>query len=193
MGLISSYSSPKQPSREFEEAIYLLFVKTSTLPVWLSKFRPEPEPTGTTIISLISTKIVEGEELYSAIAIYNKLTWSMGLRGTYGSITEAGYQQEVGRLFQMRQCHPQDCEFSEVSLQVDVYCSKEEGICLDEINYIKHMVGEAHKENPDLDGYRLFLFRFGEVQDRRNAYKMAPKGFERALVTCHLLMAKPIP
>lgn len=185
-------SPPKQASTELEEAVYLLFVKTSTLPVGLAKFRPQPEPTGTTIVSLMSAKVVEGEELYRAIASYGDLIKSMGFKGTYGDVSESGYQREVSHLFQKRQCHPQDCEFSELMFQVDVYCSKQEGVSMEEVEYIIHMVKEAHVENPALNGYRLFLYRFEQIQDKRGAYKMAPEGFERVMVWGTLLMSRDL-
>jgi hypothetical protein len=126
----------KQYERTIEEAIYLLFVKASTLPVWLAKYRPTPEATGTTVVS------------------------TLGLE-----VTESKGKQLVELMF-----------------QVDVYCSEAEGISMEEIEYIDHMLKQAKKEKLEINGLLLKNYEMEQIVDDRKFYKMAPDGFERVMM-----------
>lgn len=59
----------KQDERELEEAIYLLFVKVSTLPVWFHKYKPTLEAMGTVIISIMNIDCAEskGKMIYEVM------------------------------------------------------------------------------------------------------------------------------
>ena len=70
-------------------------------------------------------------------------------------------------------------ESMSVWVQLDVYCAEGGGIGIDEVDYIKHMIKEAKKENINLNGFRLTGCQFDDTQDRRGHFKMAPDGFER--------------
>lgn len=126
----------KQDERELEETIYLLFVKVSTLPVWLFKFKPILEAAGTTLISILNVDVLKekGKGLVS------------------------------------------------VMFQVDVYCSEEEGISMEEIEYIKHMLKSACEEKLIVNSCKLVECKINSIVDNRGAYKMAPDGFERVMM-----------
>lgn len=141
--LKSENSLSKQATKDLEEAIYLLFVKASTLPVWLAKYRPTPEATGTTVVS------------------------TLGLE-----MTESKGKQLVEFMF-----------------QVDVYCSEAEGISMEEIEYIDHMLKQLKKEKLEINGLRLKKYDMRQVVDNRKSYKMAPEGFERVMMWGVIVLA----
>lgn len=137
----------KQDERELEEAIYLLFVKVSTLPVWLFKFKPTLEATGTTRISILSMEMLEKKSK----------------------------------------------QLARITFQVDVYCSEEEGISMEEIEYIDHMLKSARKEKLIVNSYKFVEYEINSIVDNRGVYKMAADGFERVMMWGVIGMSKPIP
>lgn len=154
MGRMSEYL-PKTASKELTEALYLLFVKTSTLPVFVERGCFDRSQEGLTVISGVFVLPLDDRERT-----------------------------------RLQRRHPQAKDYSSVAVQLDVYCADGEGIGLDEIEYITHMVGETKKESPDLNGFRLVETSFDDIRDLRGHLKAAPKGFERVMVMCHLTMAK---
>ncbi len=147
--------SPKEASKEVKEAIYLLFVKASTLPVFVRKGCFDDRQEGLAVIN--------------------------------GFLV---YPLEDRECLKLQRRYPRYKEGMSVWVQLDVYCAEGEGNGFDEIDYIKHMIKEAKKENINLNGFRLAGCQFDDTQDRRGQYKMAPDGFERVFFTSRLTMVK---
>ena len=147
--------SPKEASKEIKEAIYLLFVKASTLPVFIKKGCFDSMQEGLAVINgLLVYPLDDSERL------------------------------KVQRRF------PSCKESLSVWVQLDVYCAEGGGIGIDEVDYIKHMIKEAKKENINLNGFRLTGCQFDDTQDRRGHFKMAPDGFERVFFISRLNLGR---
>lgn len=147
--------SPKEASKEVKEAIYLLFVKASTLPVFIKKgcF----------------------DSMQEGLAVINGLLV---------------YPLDDSERAKVQRRYPHTKESMSVWVQLDVYCAEGEGIGIDEIDYIKHMIKGAKKENINLNGFRLAGCQFDDTQDRRGHFKAAPDGFERVFFTTRLTLVR---
>lgn len=181
---------PEMLDRESEEVVYLLFVKAATLPVWLWKFRPDLESAGTIILSAFNNGILEGEDLYQEAMTFEN--WPTGtIKPRYWEFTSKKFSHEFSTLYKSRGCYPMDCEFVSLFIQLDIYCSNEESIALDEAEYIKFRVLDIYQENPVIaERYHVFLIDYSESRNVSGVYKMAPQGFERVVVDFRLIVSR---
>jgi len=147
--------SPKEASKEVKEAIYLLFVKASTLPVFIKKGCFDIKQEGLAVVGGLLVSPLDDRE-----------------------------RAKVQRRY------PHAKESMSVWVQLDVYCAEGEGIGFDEIEYIKHTIKKAKKENINLNSFRLAGCQFDDTQDRRGHFKAAPDGFERVFFTTRLTLVR---
>jgi hypothetical protein len=184
-------SIKKDLTRGLEEAIYLLLVKASTFPVWLSKFNPRLERSGTVIVNIFTATELSGESLYQSLTNYSSSLDDLKVDVDYGGQEISKFQKKFGLLCQRRQAHLQDCHYIETFIQLDIYCSKDEGVALDEAEYINHQIRQIFLDNPLLeDRYRVFLYERNGIRDNTDYPGMAPPGFQRVTMDISFIFAK---
>lgn len=177
--------APPPLNDELRELIYLLLVKSSTIRV-LPGMSGEPCPEGELQISTMLGRRVEERPLFD---LADNSSYTSNLKTLKSREYDEDSSEYFYKLCRLRECYPQDYDFVDTFIQIDIYCSEEEDILLDEAAYIRSAFKKLYRKNNILlDKFRIFLFCFSDVRDYSGYTMVAPLGFKKASLDMNLVI-----
>lgn len=183
---MTSSAQHRAIERSAKEFAYILMVKASTFPVYIDSNNTRMEPDGSLLMRFLSIKPVVSDDLLNLLRSYPCLGKLDFLHSVMENDSKA--QRKLNSTFQRRGCYPHSFEFVELLAQVDVFCSIEEGVALDEVDYIKHNLLEIYESHFEMEDCRFFAFRTQYDRDHTNGYKMVQEGWQRIAFDLSMLV-----
>ena len=178
-------AAPLPLNDQLRELLYLLLVKSSTIRV-LPGMSGEPCLEGELQISTMLGRHVDERYLFD---LTDNSSYTCNLK----AFKSRGYDEDSRGYFykvcRLRECYPQDYDFWDTFVQIDIYCSEGDDILLDEAAYVRDAFKKLYRKNELLlDKFRIFLFCFSDTRDYSGYSRVAPSGFNKVSFDIYLVI-----
>lgn len=179
----SKLTDCEKTARDF---CYILFVKASTLPVYVNSTNNRLEPDGSLLMRFLNVVAVDSLRLNDTMFRYPCLG-KLEYNGSSDEISKKTLKKMISAC-QRRSCLPHSFEFIELIVQVDVFCTIEENTAIKEIEYVKHNLQETYDSFFQTDACRFVAYQTQYDRDHTGQNSMVEEGYQRIAFDSHFLI-----